>query len=73
MSLNYDDEKIKALAEQLQSEGDYFSIVLDVMQWKLLVLPRFEQLMLADYIWKYKVTMSGLSEVEYRRYLDISS
>ena len=72
MSLNYDNEKIKALAEQLQSEGDYFSIVLDVMQWKFLVLPRFEQLMLADYIWKYKVTMSGLSEVEYRRYLDIS-
>ncbi len=50
MSLNYDNEKIKALAEQLQSEGDYFSIVLDVMQWKFLVLPRFEQLMLADYI-----------------------
>lgn len=72
MSLNYDNEKIIALAEQLQSAGDYFSIVLDVMQWKVSVLPRFEQLMLADYIWKYKVKMSGLSEVEYRRYLDIS-
>ncbi len=72
MSLNYDDEKIKAFAEQLQSAGDYFSIVLDVMQWKVLVLPRFEQLMLADYIRKYKVTMSGLSEAEYRKYLDIS-
>ena len=72
MSLNYDNEKIIALAEKLQSVGDYFSIVLDVMQWKVSVLPRFEQLMLDDYIWKYKVTMSGLSEVEYRRYLDIS-